>query len=80
MTEGLSSKCVVVACGNTIQDDWLAVSGEKYSLRVFFACTGGSTGNILFVSSITWEELASLLSIFDSFFTKRFVESRSQTL
>ena len=37
MIEGLSSKCVVVVCGNTIQDGWLAASGEKYSLRVLSA-------------------------------------------
>ncbi|ESR36689.1 hypothetical protein CICLE_v10029944mg [Citrus x clementina] len=42
MTEGLSSKCVAVVCGNTIQDGWLAASGEKYSLRVFSACIGGT--------------------------------------
>ncbi|GAY31877.1 hypothetical protein CUMW_272620 [Citrus unshiu] len=42
MTEGLSSKCVAVVCGNTIQDGWLPASGEKYSLRVFSTCTGGT--------------------------------------
>ena len=80
MKESLSSKCVTVVCGNTIQDGWLATSDEKYSLRVFSPCTGGSIGNNLFGSSMTWEELAWLLSIFDSLLTKRFVESRSQTL
>ena len=73
MTEGLSSKCVDVFYGNTIQDGWFAASDEKYSLRVFSACTGGSSGNILFGSPITWEELAWSLSILDSFFTKWFV-------
>ena len=53
MMEGLSSKCVAVVCGNTIQDGWLAASGEKYFLRVFSAYTGGSTGNNLFGLSMT---------------------------
>ena len=52
MTEGLSSKCITVVRGNTIQDGCLAACGEKYSLRVFYTYTSGSTDNILFRSFI----------------------------